>query len=199
MWLQPADKGSTLVWADCQCTIECSSMSFSVLSTTVYRLLWDTKVALQITQMSESMFSQEGSLSLISVPLNFLIYDPRTQVLILWDEHKCHRKHSSTKESAFWEIWSKNCSCAYRNIFMWAPWKICLSLTGLNLFLLTGSGMIFQSVSRVARVIAVFAGCQEIGRMNHPDLMRSIKLLHILHTTCCAKGEKKASKIKIKQ
>lgn len=50
--------------------------------------------------------------------------------------------------------------------------------------------MLFQSVSRVARVIGVFAGCQEIGRMNHPDLMRSIKLLHILHTTFCAKKKK---------
>lgn len=56
-----------------------------------------------------------------------------------------------------------------------------------SLFLLTGSAMIFQSVSRVARVIEVLAGCQEIGRMNHPALMRSIKLLHILLTTCCVR------------
>lgn len=92
------------------------------------------------------------------------------------------------KRVPFWRYEAKTAAVHSKHIYV-SPLKN-LPFTGLNLFLLTGSALIFQSVSRVARVIGVFAGCQEIGRMNHPDLIRSIKLLHILLTTCCAREKK---------
>lgn len=160
-----------------------------VLSTTVYRLSWDTPRSLfRLHRCQRACFHRRDHCLLHSYLQISWFTTPELQCLSCEVNISARGSIPLRKREPFGRYEAKTAAVLSKHIYV-RPLKN-LPFTGLNLFLLTGSAMIFQSVSRVARVIEVFAGCQEIGRMNHPDLMRSIKLLHILHTTCCAKKKK---------
>ncbi len=126
MSLWPAEKGSTLVWGDCQHSIECSSMWCSQHHGlhAVADVVWDTaRLHLRLHGCQRAWFLRRDLFLLLRL---FQI-----SWFTIWGLHclSCEMDVSARgKLRVAFGRWEENLQLCIQNIFMWVPWKIWLSL-----------------------------------------------------------------------